>query len=407
MTQVNFPSAAAMPSAPDESSRAAALRRYAILDTEAERAFDDLTALASQLCAAPAAIITFIDGDRLWFKSTYGLTAREAPVEHSFCAHAAGEPGEVFVVGDALSDGRFLENVFVMPADGLRAYAGANIVEPGGTALGSICVVDFERREFTDDQRRALERLSRQVVDQLELRLRVSELERERERLARLNEHFENVTYALSHDLRAPLVRQGALLEAIEEDFGGGLPLEAQQLLGTARTGTSEALAMTQALFRYLRDGRAGSAPVERIRLGDVFAAVRRGLGADAGAAVRFDAGDVGEVETQPTALQHILLNLVGNACRYVGREDGRVEVSAQRDGGRVEVCVADNGPGIPARDRERVFDFFARGAGVGRAPGSGVGLALTRQLSRALGGEVVLEDNDGGGCLFRVTFPG
>ena len=224
MTQVNFPSAAAMPSAPDESSRAAALRRYAILDTEAERAFDDLTALASQLCAAPAAIITFIDGDRLWFKSTYGLTAREAPVEHSFCAHAAGEPGEVFVVGDALSDGRFLENVFVMPADGLRAYAGANIVEPGGTALGSICVVDFERREFTDDQRRALERLSRQVVDQLELRLRVSELERERERLARLNEHFENVTYALSHDLRAPLVRQGALLEAIEEDFGGGAP---------------------------------------------------------------------------------------------------------------------------------------------------------------------------------------
>ena len=134
---------------------------------------------------------------------------------------------------------------------------------------------------------------------------------------------------------------------------------------------------------------------------------MRRGLGADAGAAVRFDAGDVGEVETQPTALQHILLNLVGNACRYVGREDGRVEVSAQRDGGRVEVCVADNGPGIPARDRERVFDFFARGAGVGRAPGSGVGLALTRQLSRALGGEVVLEDNDGGGCLFRVTFPG
>ena len=408
MPQATFPSAAAMPSATDEARRAEVLRRYGILDTEAERAFDDLTALASQLCAAPAAIITFIDGDRLWFKSTYGLTAREAPVEHSFCAHAAGEPGEVFVVGDALGDGRFLENVFVMPEDGLRAYAGANVVEPGGTALGSICVVDFRPREFTDAQREALDRLSRQVVDQLELRLRVRELERERERLARLNEHTEAVSYALSHDLRGPLMRQRALLDAFEEDFGATLATEGQWLLKTAREGAADAQAMAEALLRYLSDGQAGTLPTERVDLREGFATVRRTLGEDPGAEVTFDAGGVGEVETQPTALSHILLNLVSNACRYAGGEGARVEVAAGRpDGGGVEVCVADGGPGIPAAERERVFGFFARGTGAAKAAGSGVGLALARHLARSLGGDVLLEDNEGGGCLFRVSLPG
>ena len=404
----DFPSAAAMPSASDEDRRAAALRRYGILDTEAERAFDDLTALASQLCAAPAAIITFIDGDRLWFKSTYGLTAREAPVEHSFCAHAAGAPGEVFVIGDALADGRFLENVFVMPQDGLRAYAGANVVEPGGTALGSICVVDFEPRAFTDAQREALERLSRQVVDQLELRLRVRELDRERERLRRANEHMQTVSYAIAHDLRAPLSRQGLVVGVLEEDFGALLPEDGRSLLRLLGEGAADTIAMAEALLRYLRDSEAAALPTEEVDLREIFATVERRLGEAPGADLDFDRGDVATVTTQPAALEHILLNLVSNACRYVDREDGRVDVSAEPlDDGGVAFCVADNGPGIPTGDRARVFELFARGADVGDRGGQGVGLALTKRLALALGGDVTLEDNAGGGCLFKVRLPG
>ncbi len=162
--------------AADESARLAALDRYQILDTGPERAFDDLTMLASHICGTPMALITMVDADRQWFKSRIGITAGETPRAISFCAHAIKEP-QIFIVADTTADARFRDNPFVTGDPHIRFYAGAPLITPDGHALGTICVVDRVTRTLTPDQVEALDAIRRQVQSQLELRRNVFDLE--------------------------------------------------------------------------------------------------------------------------------------------------------------------------------------------------------------------------------------
>jgi anti-sigma regulatory factor (Ser/Thr protein kinase) len=160
----------------DEHARLAALRRYRILDTDPERAFDDLTLLASRVCGTPIALITLIDADRQWFKSRVGLSLTETSRSISFCAHAIEQTG-LFVVPDALQDQTFRNNPSVTGDPHIRFYAGAPLITPDGNALGTLCVIDRVPRTLTPDQVEALHALKRQAEMQLELRVNLVELE--------------------------------------------------------------------------------------------------------------------------------------------------------------------------------------------------------------------------------------
>lgn len=160
----------------DESARLAALRRYRILDTDPEEAFDDLTLIASQICGTPIASITLIDEDRQWFKSRIGLSMSETARSIAFCDHAIRHKG-IFLVPDASRDARFRENPMVTGDPHIRFYAGSALVTPEGHAIGTLCVVDRIPRKLTDDQERALDALRRQTEAQLELRRNLVELQ--------------------------------------------------------------------------------------------------------------------------------------------------------------------------------------------------------------------------------------
>lgn len=160
----------------DEAARLAALRRYRILDTDPEQAFDDLTLLASHICGTPIALISLIDADRQWFKSRVGITIAETSRSVSFCTHAIKQR-DLFIVPDARANPAFRSNPFVADENGIRFYAGAPLVTPDGHALGTLCVLDRVPRTLSDEQLEALEALRRQVVAQLELRTKLFELD--------------------------------------------------------------------------------------------------------------------------------------------------------------------------------------------------------------------------------------
>jgi GAF domain-containing protein len=153
----------------NEDGRIVALDKYAILDTEPEQSFDDLTLLASYICKTPIALISLVDEDRQWFKSRVGIAASETSRDIAFCATAIMQ-SDVFVVPDALADERFRENPLVVSDPYIRFYAGAPIINEDGYALGTICVVDRTPRDLAPDQKEALKALSRLVLAQLEFR---------------------------------------------------------------------------------------------------------------------------------------------------------------------------------------------------------------------------------------------
>jgi PAS domain S-box-containing protein len=161
-----------------EADRLAALRRYQVLDTPQEPAFDRIVRLAALLLDVPIALISLVDVERQCFKARYGLDERETPRTIAFCDHAI-RGGDILVVPDAELDPRFCQNPLVTGEMHLRFYAGAPLVTPEGFALGTICAIDRVPRQLNSRDAAILAALAEQVVHELEVRSALGELYRE------------------------------------------------------------------------------------------------------------------------------------------------------------------------------------------------------------------------------------
>jgi GAF domain-containing protein len=177
---------------PNEKERLAAVRRYEVLDTPRDGAFERITRLASQILEMPISIVSIVDHDRIWFKSAHGLEGVDqidrAP---GLCASAILSD-ETWLIEDARADPRTLANPLVAGEFGLRFYAGSPLQTHDGYNLGTLCVIDREPRRLDERQLAVLDDLASLVVDELELRLAARRLAR---RGAELN---DDVVQALS-----------------------------------------------------------------------------------------------------------------------------------------------------------------------------------------------------------------
>jgi diguanylate cyclase (GGDEF)-like protein/PAS domain S-box-containing protein len=145
----------------DEPERLAALRAIGILDSPPEPVFDALVRAASLVCGVPIALISLIDADRQWFKANTGLQGViETPRDLAFCGHTILGEG-LLEVADAREDARFADNPLVTGAPEIRFYAGATLRLRDGSAAGTLCVIDRERRQLNDTQREILGCLAR------------------------------------------------------------------------------------------------------------------------------------------------------------------------------------------------------------------------------------------------------
>lgn len=162
---------------PDEDKeRIKALRSYDIIDSQREQEYDDITELAAMIFDVPMALVTFIDKDRQWFKSAYGLEGSETHRQYAFCSHTILNPAEPLIVEDSRLDDRFKDNPYVKGEPHVIFYAGVPLVSDNGHGLGSFCILDSKPRTLTEKQVNGLKILARQVMNLMEIRKKTAEL---------------------------------------------------------------------------------------------------------------------------------------------------------------------------------------------------------------------------------------
>ncbi|MBA3665063.1 MAG: GAF domain-containing protein [Bacteroidetes bacterium] len=154
-----------------EAQRLKALKKYEILDTPADGAYDRLVKIAAKMFNMPIALITLVDENRIWFKAKHGLKdVNEVPREPGLCASAILSD-EVYLVENALKDPRTLANPLVCSNFGLRFYAAAPLKTKNGHNIGNFCIIDKKPRFLNKGQTELLQELANIVVDEFELRL--------------------------------------------------------------------------------------------------------------------------------------------------------------------------------------------------------------------------------------------
>ena len=154
----------------NEAQRMDAVRRYDLLDTPPDGAFDRVTALAARVFNVPVAIVSVVDTDRIWFKSHHGIDVTEIDRDPGLCASAILQDG-VYVVGNARQDPRTLANPLVAGEFGLQFYAGVPLETSDGFNLGTLCILDTEPRSFSAEDAATLTDMAAIVMNDLQLRL--------------------------------------------------------------------------------------------------------------------------------------------------------------------------------------------------------------------------------------------
>lgn len=202
-----------------------------------------------------------------------------------------------------------------------------------------------------------------------------------------------HVLAGVSHDLRLPLTRARLRIERIAD----------AEVKKSIESDLDEMERMIGSTLEYLRAG-ASSEPSIRLNLGALIEGVAEdmeALGATIAVHGRCESPFVG----RPQALRRCLANLVDNARRYGG---GHVDIRVLDGTDRVEIRVEDRGPGIPAAERERVFEPYVRldASRAKHTGGTGLGLAIARAIARGHGGDVTLADRDGGGLSAQLILP-
>ena len=151
----------------NESERLKGLHGLEILDTVAESRYDRLTKEARETVGARFCMLSFIDKERQWFKSTQGAAVSETPRAFAFCAHTIMSKQHC-IVPDATQDERFQNNPVVRAPGGIRFYAGIPIHDREGHAVGSFCVADTQPRQISSEHLEMLSRLAAEVESELQ-----------------------------------------------------------------------------------------------------------------------------------------------------------------------------------------------------------------------------------------------
>jgi signal transduction histidine kinase len=391
----------------NEIDRLAALYALNVLDSPPDKDFDDIVALASNVCGVPMSLLSLVDADRQWFKARIGTDLTETSRDLSFCTHTILGT-DLLVVPDTRDDSRFRDNPSVEMTGGIRFYAGAPLITTDGYALGALCVIDSVPRRLEIEQLQALRALARQVTSQLELRRYAVALASTTTQLQDLERRRDDLAALVGGELR-PVLR---LMSTYLEDLGrtGYHDAGLADLVGRA----------TAAHVRGLRDvldhlstlAVAGTANDSlHMREIDLTQLTQRAVEAVRPIAatkqiwiLNHAGGPSMPIIADPVRLEQVLTHLLFAAVKYTP-PGGRVRVGTEMESGpTVRLDDMDMPDGI----RPELFPHLYYGtiANSVDEPGPDRCLGVAKRILDAHHATVALSDRPGDGTSLHLVFP-
>ncbi len=375
----------------NEDDRLRKLYDLDILDTLEEQAYDDLTSLAAEICKMPIALVSLVDSDRQWFKSHHGLDAKETPREFAFCAHAILND-DIFIVEDSSKDERFFDNPLVTGGPEVQFYAGAPLIMSDNNKVGTLCVIGNEAGVITQDQKDALEALARQVVSQLELRLKVKELET-------LDHAKDEFISMVSHELRTPLTSIYGSLSLLQGNKTNSLDKKQHKLVGISYRNTERLLHLVNDILEVAKL-ESGQFDLHQEEL-NIITLLEKSVELNeqyckechTNLTLHYpDNNDCIRVYGDEQRLLQVMSNFISNAAKFTHKND-LIEIGLKVENNYVVVEVTDHGPGIPAEQQELVFIKFKQldtDTNINnKLPGTGLGLNISKNIIKLQQGTV------------------
>jgi signal transduction histidine kinase len=389
----------------DEADRLKSLRQHYVLDTGPEEVFDEITALAAAICEAPMALITFVDGDRVWFKSKVGISGGEVSRDISFCGHAILQK-DLFVVPDAAEDERFKDNPLVVEDPRIRFYAGAQLFDRNGHVLGMMCVLGRQPRRLRPSQQRALRVLARLVMTELEVRRSADDLRQLEVEAASLR-LVQTMANHLLHEIGNAIVPLSTHQQLLAERY------DDREFRASLDAALSEGVRRISRLISQMRHlaGEVEHAfePVSlRAVVEEAYKLAVKNQGGTA--RLHFDAepGPI-LINGDAAALTHAFAEIILNALQANPADpevDVRCAVSGRKDlSANVIIDFCDKGEGFPPEAAEKATrPFFTT-----RKVGPGLGLSVARKVIESHRGSIEIRtptDGESGGVRIQLPLP-
>lgn len=409
MEQMNHPET--------EARRLKELNSFSILDTPPEVNFDQLAQLASAICKTPIALISFIDSERQWFKSSFGIELHEIP-RHLTPCNKTVQQGDLYEIQD-MSKLKPDEIVNFMKREGFRFYAGVPITSNDGYNVGTLCVVDYVPRKLKADQVNNLKLISSQIVDLLELRrmyaknllrlkdLSASSYNEDKKLLDIAHKSSMRGMAELSAGISYRIKMQMMVLDNVRKRLLSLLIPDGEEIkvqLSLLNNSIQSVFSILDSVEKFvIAEQEKWMRPLE---LCSVIKGVLDQL------EHKFKKGQV-KLHTNLhkdiicvgnlTQISEVIYSVVNNALEAVeGRNERSIEVSLDKIGHYAIIKVKDSGQGVSEKIKPFIFQPFFTTKGV---RGLGTGLSLSELIIHKHSGDISLI-HDMNPTVFQISLP-
>ena len=389
----------------NETERIDALNSYHFTDVAEEKDFDELATLASVICQTPVALISLIYDKKQKFLSHKGTEVTETERRISFCTHAIASDDDIMVVNDAAEDERFAENPLVTGDFNVKFYAGVPLINEDGYALGSLCVIDHQRKELTEDQTSALKILAKQVVDKLELRRKILTLKKTNQELRDANVFIQKFASMAAHDIKNPLSTILLTSQALKIRLQKLADDGCNRLIDLNITATKNMMNLLEEMQDYSKNPSILLSKKQQVDLPTILRKVITMVNVPGSFNVNIPEKPR-QICISQVAFEQIFINLLSNAIRYNNKEHGSVTIRFSEDERYYYLEVEDNGMGIAEQYHTKIFEnnFTLKITDRYKKEGTGIGLSTVKQLLNVLNGSIYVKSAPEQGATFYVT---